>query len=85
MFYLHLEAFRCLAAACVQQNALLLEPQAKSKELSEVAAVGLSRDVVASDGGLPVLKRLRELLEISGQDRNHAHCRQQERDGKEGE
>ena len=76
-FGLSSKAFRCLAVACIQQNSLLLDPQTKSKELTEIAAIGLSRDVVASDGGLGVMRRLRELLEISGHDKNHPHAQLQ--------
>eukprot|EP00913_Durusdinium_trenchii_P012715 g11941.t1 len=40
----HELAFRCLALACVQQNSFLLDPQTKSKELSDISTIGLSRD-----------------------------------------
>eukprot|EP00435_Cladocopium_sp_Y103_P022681 s1770_g5.t1 len=73
----HELAFRCLALACVQQNALLLDPQVRSKELSDISTIGLSRDAVASDGGLGVMRRLRDSLEISGHDKNHPHAKQQ--------
>ena len=70
----HELAFRGLALACVQQNALLLDPQTRSKELSDISTIGLSRDAVASDGGLGVIRRLRDSLEISGHDKNHPHA-----------
>lgn len=76
----HELAFRCLALACVQQNALLLDPQVRSKELSDISTIGLSRDAVASDGGLGVMRRLRDSLEISGHDKNHPHAKQPDQD-----
>lgn len=73
----HELAFRGLALACAQQNALLLDPQIRVRELNDIGFVGLSRDALASDGGLTVIKRLRESLEISGHDQDHLHAREQ--------
>eukprot|EP00931_Biecheleriopsis_adriatica_P033961 TRINITY_DN19671_c0_g3_i1.p1 TRINITY_DN19671_c0_g3~~TRINITY_DN19671_c0_g3_i1.p1 ORF type:complete len:2698 (-),score=629.15 TRINITY_DN19671_c0_g3_i1:85-8178(-) len=71
----HELAFCGLALACAQKNAILLDPQLRQREAMDIGAVGLSRDALASDGGMPVMRRLRESLEISGLDRDHLHER----------
>ncbi|CAJ1456552.1 unnamed protein product [Effrenium voratum] len=74
----HELAFRCLALACVQQNALLLDAQTRWREQNDIGTVGLSRDAISMDGGLGVMRRLRDSLEVSGHDQHHAHARAEE-------
>jgi len=71
----HEVAFRGLSLACAQQNALLLDPQIRARETQEIGVMGLSRETLSADGGLHVMRRLRESLEVSGFDKDHLHCR----------
>eukprot|EP00929_Paragymnodinium_shiwhaense_P088482 TRINITY_DN48791_c0_g2_i1.p1 TRINITY_DN48791_c0_g2~~TRINITY_DN48791_c0_g2_i1.p1 ORF type:complete len:2761 (-),score=695.76 TRINITY_DN48791_c0_g2_i1:222-8504(-) len=66
LLFQHEMAYRSLVATSCQYNCLLLDSQVRQKEASDVSLVGPSRDVVQSDPGPGVSRKLRMTAELSG-------------------